>query len=245
MQMEFSNNKKLTKGQINTMLKRQISDGESFNNLIEKPKAEFKQLKKGNTFYSVQVMKLWVQKFYTQVAALSQVLKGETLEETCYNVHGFLVKYIQYEIDQETQRVRSPANSWQNREKGIDCKSFSVFASAVLTNLGIKHYIRQIKQLRIQPNRFSHVYIVVPRNQETANLNDGYFPIDGTVTDFDIKPKYTQKEDIIMDELEHVGLNGFVVQKRDGSRKKVPNYQKNKKQSQNKQATSKKIFSFF
>jgi hypothetical protein len=198
---------KMTKDEINLILKRRINNGDEFNHLIEKPKGQKVKLKSGDTFYSVKMMKVWVETFYKQVTKLSHLLKGKTINETCDNIHYFLYYDIQYHADGVTQNLRSPANSWFNRRDGIDCKSYSIFASSVLMNLGIKHYIRQIKQPKFNPKQFTHVYVIVPKNQVSGKLDKGYCIIDGTIQS-NKEPSYTEKKDVFMDQkLPHIGLN--------------------------------------
>lgn len=198
---------KMTKNEINIILKRRIKNGDEFNHLIEKPKGQKVKLKKGDTFYSVSMMKLWVETFYNQVTKLSQILKGKTIQETSDKIHYFLYYDIQYQADGLTQNLRSPANSWFNRREGIDCKSYSIFASSVLMNLGIKHYIRQIKQPKFNPKQYTHVYVIVPFDQVSGKLDKGYAIIDGTIQS-NKEPNYTDKKDVFMDQkLPHIGLN--------------------------------------
>lgn len=197
----------MTKDEINLILKRRIKNGDEFNHLIEKPKGQKVKLKKGDTYYSVSMMKVWIETFYKQVAKLSKILKGKTIQETCDKIHYFLYYDIQYQADGVTQNLRSPANSWFNRREGIDCKSYSIFASSVLMNLGIKHYIRQIKQPKFNPKQYTHVYVVVPFNQSSGKLDNGHTIIDGTIQS-NKEPSYTDKKDVFMDQkLPHVGLN--------------------------------------
>jgi hypothetical protein len=197
----------MTKEEINLVLKRRIKNGDEFNHLIEKPKGQKVKLKAGDTFYSVAMMKVWVKTFYKQVAKLSQILKGKTVQQTCDKIHYFLYYDIQYQADGVTQNLRSPANSWFNRREGIDCKSYSIFASSVLMNLGIKHYIRQIKQPNFNPRQYTHVYVVVPFDQDSGKLDKGHCIIDGTLQS-NKEPNYTDKKDVFMNQkLPHVGLN--------------------------------------
>lgn len=204
----------MTKEQINLILKRRIKNGDEFNHLIDKPKNQKIELKKGDTFYSVAMMKVWVEKFYKQVVKLSQILKGQDIQETCDKIHYFLYYDIQYQADGITQNLRSPANSWFNRREGIDCKSYSIFASSVLMNLGIKHYIRQIKQPNFNPRQYTHVYVVVPTDQESGKFDNGYCIIDGTIQSNN-EPSYTDKKDVFMNQkLPHIGLNCPAPKKR-------------------------------
>ena len=197
----------MTKDEINVLLKRKIRKGDVFSRLIEPSKNQKVKLEKGDTFYSVKVMSIWAKTYYKQVVKLAQVLKADTIEKTCQSIHHFLYYDLQYQADGQTQNIRSPANSWQNRQEGIDCKSYSIFASCLLLNLGIKHYIRQIKQPNFNSKQFTHVYVVVPRNQQTGDLDTGHYVIDGTIRE-NKEPNYTNKKDVFMSlKLPHVGLN--------------------------------------
>ena len=197
---------KMNKDEINNALKRKIEDGSRFDQYIDKPSNQNQNLDKGNTFHTVNMMKKWVLLHYKQVSRLAQVLQKPELKDTCNNIHGFLYTFIQYEIDKSLQNLRSPANSWANRVLGIDCKSYSIFASSILINLGIKHYIRQIKQAGFNPDSFSHVYIVVPVDQVTGSLESGCYAIDGTLKN-NKEPRYTTEKSIFMSGLQHLGLN--------------------------------------
>ncbi len=209
----------MDKATINKSLKREIKDGSRFDQYIDKPDHTQKNLDKGNTFHTVLKMKIWVESYFKQVSRLAQIIKKPSLKETCANIHGFLYQYIQYEIDNHVQNLRSPANSWyESRETGIDCKSYSIFASSILKNLGIKHYIRQIKQVRYNPKSFTHVYIVVPIDQTKGNLESGCYAIDGTLNN-NKEPQYSEPKDIYMSDLPHLGLNG--AKKRTIARKKA------------------------
>lgn len=230
----------MDKATINNALKRDIKDGSRFDQYIDKPSNQNQNLDKGNTFHTVNMMKLWATKHYKQVERLAQIIQKPTLEETCSNIHGFLYSYIQYEIDKTLQNLRSPANSWANRALGIDCKSYSIFASSILLNLGIKHYIRQIKQVSFNPDSFSHVYIVVPIDQTTGSLTSGCYAIDGTLKN-NKEPRYTAEKSIFMSGLPHLGLNGA---KKRATKKRKPA----RKTTSRKTTTSKcsgKLFNCF
>jgi hypothetical protein len=74
-----------------------------------------------------------------------------------------------------------------------------------LLQLGIKHYIRKIKQPTFNPENFTHVYVIVPVNQSTGSLNNGYYTIDGTLKSTQ-EPIYIETKDFFMDKLQHYGL---------------------------------------
>jgi hypothetical protein len=204
----------LTKEQINQALRRPIQDGKQYDSLVAKPPKDRIKLETANTFYSVAMIKKFVETFYKQVSRLAPVLQGKSLEETTKNIHSFLWNHVQYQIDYVTQHIRSPANIWANRQSGVECKNFSLFTSAILTNLGIKHYIRQIKNLNFKPKQYTHVYILLPKNQVTGDMKDGHFVIDAT-SRYNRESSIKEKNDVFMnDKLPHLGLNGLPSKKR-------------------------------
>ena len=194
------------------MLHRNLKNGSKYNALIPKSACEKVNFGKGDTFHSVNKISEQALKHTNQVKKLAQVLKNEvatqTLQNICNKIHDFLYWHLQYKADGEAQLLRSPACAWVQRYDGVDCKSYSIFASALLLQLGIKHYIRQIKQPNQTPNEYTHVYVVVPVNQITGDLKDGYYTIDGTLQHTN-EPYYLEKHDTFMNKLPHYGLNGL------------------------------------
>lgn len=190
---------------------RVLKNGSAYNALIPKSTCEKVSFGKGDTHFSIDIIVKQALQHTKQVDKLAQKLKAEsgagTLQEICYRVHQFLYWHLQYKADVEAQLLRSPACAWRQRKDGIDCKSYSIFASAILLQLGIKHYIRKIKQPTHNPEHYSHVYVIVPKNQDTGNLDKGYYTIDGTLQHI-TEPIYTYKKDYFMDTLPHFGLNG-------------------------------------
>lgn len=190
---------------ISTALKRNLKSGKEYSKLIPPVRCERTNLGSGDTFYTVDAMKTWVEKYAHQTAKLAPVLVGRNLEETVNNIYHFLYSHIQYEADGALQQLRSPACTWVQRSAGVDCKSFSVFASALLSNLGIKHFIRQIRQPYFYPEEFTHVYVVVPENQNDIN-NSATFVLDATKHQ-NVESDYIEKVDLTMTKLQHIGLN--------------------------------------
>jgi len=91
-----------------------------------------------------------------QMRGSANYFKGKDTKETCYNIWKFLKNNIRYEADGEYQIVRLPSALLAT--KVGDCKSFSVFTSAVLTNLGIpNHYVMTSYTKDPTP---SHIYVV-------------------------------------------------------------------------------------
>lgn len=193
------------------LLRRQIRSGEQYEKLLPKTKCKSTYVGDGLTDHSVVQMTDVILKHEDQTQDLAKVLQQPSVSQTVYAIHDFLYWHFQYKADHEDQLLRSPACSWYSRHDGIDCKSYSIFASCLLLNMNVVHYIRKIKQPTYAPNDYTHVYIVVPKNQKTANLNDGYFIIDGTLKN-NIEPRFSQKHDTKMAGLKHYSLNGAAPQ---------------------------------
>ena len=72
-----------------------------------------------------------------QMKQKSQEFKGATEQETCKKIFDYLKNQINYKADGPEQMVKLPSGLIRTRQG--DCKSYSVFTSAILTNLGIPH----------------------------------------------------------------------------------------------------------
>lgn len=197
----------MTEAEINKALYRPLENGNNYNALIPKPEGIAITLGKGQTKHALLKMQEWAYRFQHEAIQLSEVLERSTLEETIDEIQDFLYPNFQYKIDGETQMLRSLSRAWwDERTTGIDCKSFSVVASQILLCLGIKHYLRRIIQLGDENNAYTHVYVVVPKDQDTANLANGYFMIDGTIK-LNNEVPFKKSDDLFMEpELEIVGL---------------------------------------
>ena len=72
-----------------------------------------------------------------QMKQRSNEFKGKTEAETCKKIFDYLKNQVNYKADGAEQQVRVPSGLIRTRQG--DCKSYAVFTSAVLTNLGIPH----------------------------------------------------------------------------------------------------------
>lgn len=219
---------------FDALLHRKIKNGLEFNAYFPVVRNSKTTLGFGDTHHSVKKMREWVLQYYPQTAKISAILQRSNLKDTILAIYEFLYNHIQYKQDYTLQQLRSPANSWLNRSTGLDCKSFSIFASCILTSLGFKHYIRQIKQPTFKPSRYTHVYVVVPYDQTTGKLDNGYYVIDATVSN-NKEPFFIEKNDMFMDKLPHVGLNGTTSRKPQKKKKPVAR----KKATKTKQTVTK------
>lgn len=154
-----------------------------------------------------EMKKLIIQSAW-QTKALAAKLLGKDIYTTCGNVWEFLFSHILYkEDDTGKEQLRTPALSWYLRTKrGIDCDDFSIFASTILYNLNIPHYLRIAKyrdKYGIPKDYFQHVYVVVPMK------DSNYITIDAVLDEYDAeKPTYETKDFLIMN---NSNLNGIDV----------------------------------
>lgn len=165
------------------------------------------KLAEGDTKVAIENMAVWAKKYQHHTKDLAVTFANKSLKTTCSTIHNFCYWYFQYSIDGKKQNLRSPACSWATRVEGIDCKSYSIIASTILLNLGIKHYFRRIKTSPVEG--FSHVYVIVPIDQkQPKNLHKGYYVIDGTLP-HTLEPSFSQNSDVFMEaELPIYGLAG-------------------------------------
>ncbi len=85
---------------------------------------------------------------------VAYLFKGYNDRQTVQNVFDFLLTQITYKADGSSQRVKLP-NALVNLGVG-DCKSYTLFAAAILINLGMDVVIRYAGYSASKP--ISHVY---------------------------------------------------------------------------------------
>lgn len=192
---------------INTLLYRPLKKGVKFDDLMPFSDCISNKIAHGNTKIAIDKMAFWSKKHNHQTKALSNKhFVNLPLSNLCKKLHNFLYHHLQYKIDSYNQLLRSPACTWATRNKGVDCKSYSIFASSVLLNCEISHYLRRI--IQNEGEGYSHVYVIVPKNQETLNLKDGYYTIDGTLKS-DKEPTFFKADDVLVSATRQ-GLSGAV-----------------------------------
>ncbi|MEM6697198.1 MAG: hypothetical protein AAF599_02290, partial [Bacteroidota bacterium] len=199
----------MSRTHIHTNLKRSIASGEAYNKYYAPSTCSRDFLGKGTTAHGMKTIAAWAKKHKSESAAIAKaVFSGFSLPETSSRIHSFLYNHFQYELDTELQRLKAPNCMWATRFEGNDCKSFSLNASTILLNLGIKHYLRRTKQAGYYPKLYTHVYVIVPKDQKRGSLKQGYHVIDGTINSLTELP-YLQKDDLYMEEanLQYVGLS--------------------------------------
>lgn len=197
----------MPKEDLNQNAKRTVVKTSKYTHLMQKGACKVESTTKGDTLHTVLGMKEFALKHANQTKKVASALLGKNLQQTVNNNYGFMYSHFQYEADPALQQMRSPQCAWSQRFTGIDCKSYSIFTSTLLINQGINHFIRRVKQPNFNPEYWSHVYIVIPKDQENLNLDKGYYTIDGTLHSNTETP-YLEKHDTEMSGLKHVWLNG-------------------------------------
>lgn len=158
--------------------------GERYDRYFARPKGKTVRLRDSIiTVRTVEDIKTIVRETLSQTAAIAQVLKGRNVAETLQNVHEFLYWNIQYKNDKEGfEQLREPVVSWAERHTGIDCDCFTIFASSILSNLGIPHAARVVgyrDDLTGIVGGWQHIYVIVPTGSGRA-----YFTLDAVLYPF-------------------------------------------------------------
>lgn len=95
---------------------------------------------------------------YKECAAIAKHLKAETKLQSAFNLWHWLHHNIRYEYDREgREEVRTPARTWQDRHRGVDCDCLSVFVWCVLKCMGYNPAF-ELAAFRNKP-AYSHIYI--------------------------------------------------------------------------------------
>jgi len=95
-----------------------------------------------------------------QTKSIAQRYKGKSEAETCKKIFDYLKNNINYRADGPNQAVRLPSGLMRTLQG--DCKSYSVFTSAILSNLGIPHSLVYASYDPNDPTP-SHIYVVTDK----------------------------------------------------------------------------------
>ncbi len=183
--------------------KRSLKNGYQYDSLISK--ADLKTLKLSNFINvdeTVQSMKMIVQQRHQDTIKLAQILKRNTINDTCKAIFDFVYEHIQYTKDRAGfEEIRTPARSWADRVHGVDCDCYSVFIGSILYNLGIPFAFRVTKYSA----DWQHVYPIAYDQTSTK----GYRIIDCVVDEYDYEVPYTDKKDYKMSTLMLSGIDNY------------------------------------
>lgn len=129
-----------------------------------------------------------------QVRDMAHHFKGSSEIATARKIFNFLKDEIKYVRDSELfQDIKLPARFVADGTG--DCKSYSLFTSAILSNLGISHRVRYVSYSYLNPTP-SHVYVVT----------DNGVVIDAVWGKFNDEKPYKHKRDMKVRTLS--GING-------------------------------------
>lgn len=151
----------------------------------------------GNAYVTLGEMDKTVRSTLWQTKSISKRLRGPTLRDTLRNIWTVIYDHIAYQADSQLfEQLREPLRLFSDRKGDCDC--YSIFASSVLTNLGLGHGLRMTKYTYF--GRWSHVYVVVPVDGDLRSLDrdGGYITIDAVTDRFDYEVEFKGKHDHIM-----------------------------------------------
>ena len=190
--------------------KRQIKPGTQYNLYFPRPENRDPIINKdGSVIDTVDYCEKIVRSTLNDTKKIAPKFKFATLEQTCSVLFKFIYDHIQYEEDKPgVEQLRRPARTWDDRKGDCDC--MSIFASSILTNLGIPHSFRIVKMYG--RSWFQHIYVIVPKKGATdMNNRNNYIVIDAVLDNFNQEaPKINYKKDFKMANLN--GLSGIPVQ---------------------------------
>jgi len=160
------------------------------------PKAENKQTimyQKGKTEDIISSVISVFEESKEQIQELSQSFKADTVRETCNNIAEYVINNFKYRVDPDGEQwIRTPARLLKDRE--ADCKSFSLFVCAALSNLGIKNGFRFVSYTG--DKQYTHVYTVAIDEKGKKITVDTVARIQKGVSVFE-ELKYKHKKDIM------------------------------------------------
>lgn len=187
---------------INKELNRKLKKGAEYEGLIPKYQGVKHNFETSNqlsdTYETLQYMANWVKKYHSQMTHVAKKLKRSTTQQTVNAIYEFLYWHFQYKLDESLQQLYSPSAAWHFRKTGFDCKTFSLLASCILTELKLDHSFRKVKQASIMPGMWSHVYVVVH--------DKGIDRVIDATKKTNTEVSYLQKFDFKMQNLKHIGL---------------------------------------
>ena len=171
--------------------KREIKEGLGFVEMFPNTEGENITIKRGaGVEDTMEFIPKVVKNTLFHTKRIASRLKGRNVAETCKNIWEFVYDHIDYKKDESGyEQVRSPARSWRDRKRGVDCDCYSVFISSVLTNLGIPHVLRITKYWK---NHYQHIYPIVPYDK-------GYITIDCVPDEFNHEVPFSRNKDYPMD----------------------------------------------
>lgn len=129
--------------------------------------------------------------------ALHLASKGD-LEQSLRSFHRFVHQNFRFIQEGRVHLLQTLSRAWHDRTVGINCEDATIINGQLCLSLGLKCIVRGIAQL--DPEVVNHVYLIVPKNQRTGSLKDGYYALDSTHPEFDFRPESLRNYDVRMKE---------------------------------------------
>jgi hypothetical protein len=81
--------------------------------------------------------------------------------QTCYNIWHWLKFNIKYKVDTlGVEEIRTPSRSFYDKQKGIDCEDFTIFACSLLRELRIESSI-YVADYDNKNGNYDHIFTTV------------------------------------------------------------------------------------
>ncbi len=134
----------------------------NYDHLIEP--AVFQNYSKDNADLemTIEAIKEVVQRFRQQVSKLAKHLKGNSLEQSAFNLWHWEINNLRYAPDQDGEELRTPARAYADGQPGgpgVDCDCITMFGASVLLENGYD-ITMNIVALNHNPN-FAHIFLSV------------------------------------------------------------------------------------
>lgn len=175
-----------------------------------------------NTNSIMQVIFSENERAYLDVVKFARAIPYNNVRELSEAIYNFVKKNIRYKEDGMTyQAIKSPARLWADKEG--DCKSFSIFAAAVLKACGVPYSFRFVNYDPSMGSTFTHVYII-------SHGPGADYIIDPVWTKgpFNTQKQFSNKKDFLMDSgLYSLGATRRVARKTKSRRRGVLQLPKN------------------
>ena len=98
------------------------------------------------------------QQYRHQVAKLADHLKADTPDQSAFNIWHWLHCNVKYNYDTAgKEEIRTPARTWADRKRGVDCDCLSVLTACLLLNMGYNPKF-EIVAFSNKP-QYSHIFV--------------------------------------------------------------------------------------
>jgi hypothetical protein len=190
--------------------KRALRPGHEFDALIPKSLNRTRVVDKwATTDNTVKLCLETIRKEAASMKPLAERLRGATVEATCRAIWNWVYQHVGYERDTPGyEQIRTPARSWADRQRGVDCDDYSVLIGSLLLALNIPFQLR----VTAYKGGWQHIYPIVPKSGDAGDTLDQarrgeYIVLDDVTDQYDYEVRYTKKKDYNLMQLE--SLSGF------------------------------------